>query len=56
MKIRLDGTRPEITYSMFRLREIFTVTSVSRAYPSRHRPRQYHIYVNIVPRETDHSR
>lgn len=56
MKIRLDGTHAEITYSMFRLREIFTVTSVSRAYPDRARPRQYRVFVNIVPREIKSAR
>ncbi|WP_264295015.1 hypothetical protein [Microbispora sitophila] len=36
---------------MFRLREIFTVTSVSRAYPDRTRPRNYRVFVSIIPRQ-----
>ncbi|GAA4092288.1 hypothetical protein [Nonomuraea soli] len=53
MKIRLDGTHAEITYGMFRIREIFTVTSVSRAYPDRSRPRHYRVFVNIIPRQVN---
>ncbi|GGK62770.1 hypothetical protein Ppa06_20930 [Planomonospora parontospora subsp. parontospora] len=56
MRIRLDGTHAEITYSMFRLREIFTVTSVSRAHPDRTRPRNYRVFVNIIPREIKGAR
>ncbi|GII52848.1 hypothetical protein Pth03_12370 [Planotetraspora thailandica] len=51
MKIRIDGNRAEITLGMIRLREIFTVTSMSRAYPDRARRRQYRVYVNLIPRE-----
>ena len=56
MKIRLDGTHAEITYSLFRIREIFTVTSMSKAYADRARARQYRVYVNIVPREIKGAR
>ncbi len=56
MRIRLDGTHAEITYSMFRLREVFTVTSTTRAYPDRARPRSYRVYVNIIPREIKSAR
>ncbi|MDP9865586.1 MULTISPECIES: hypothetical protein [Streptosporangium] len=56
MRIRLDGTHAEITYSMFRLREIFTVTSVSRAFPDRVRPRNYRVFVDIIPREIRSAR
>ncbi|GAA2846668.1 hypothetical protein GCM10010517_03420 [Streptosporangium fragile] len=56
MRIRLDGTHAEITYSMFRLREIFTVTSVSRAFPDRARPRTYRVFVDIIPREIKNAR
>jgi hypothetical protein len=51
MRIRLEGTRAEITYSMIRLREVFTVTSVSRAYPARTNPRCYRLFIKILPRE-----
>lgn len=56
MRIRLDGTHAELTYSMFRLREIFTVTSVSHAHPDRNHPRTYRIFVNIIPREIKNPR
>ncbi|WP_158088641.1 hypothetical protein [Thermoactinospora rubra] len=51
MRIRLEGNRAEIALGMAYLREVFTVTSMSRAYPDRARPRVYRLYVTITPRK-----
>jgi hypothetical protein len=51
MRIRLDGTRAEITDALFRLRLNFTVSDVSRAYPDRTHPHHWRIYVTTTPRE-----
>ncbi|MFC4062259.1 DUF3970 family protein [Planomonospora corallina] len=51
MRIRLDGTRAEITDALLRLRELFTVATVSRAYPNRSQPRHWLVYVDTAPRE-----
>ncbi|MEV4835905.1 hypothetical protein AB0K05_15370 [Nonomuraea sp. NPDC049486] len=51
MRIRLDGTRVELTDALFRLRLNFTVADVSRAYPDRARPRHWRIYLTTQPRE-----
>ncbi|NRQ36636.1 hypothetical protein HII36_33090 [Nonomuraea sp. NN258] len=51
MRIRLEGSRAEITLGMIHLREVFTVTAVSRAYPNRAHPRNYRVYVRIAPRK-----
>nr|WP_176573394.1 hypothetical protein [Nonomuraea pusilla] len=51
MRIRLEGNRAELTLGMIHLREVFTVTSVSRAYPDRARPHTYRLYVTILPRK-----
>ncbi|MEU7741193.1 hypothetical protein [Nonomuraea sp. NPDC049158] len=53
MRIRLEGNRAEITLGMIHLREMFTVTAMSRAYPDRSRPHTYRVYVRIIPRK-DH--
>lgn len=52
MRIRLEGNRAEITLGMIHLREVFDVTSMSRAYPDRTRPRNYRMYVTITPRKS----
>ncbi|NJP96624.1 hypothetical protein HCN51_45565 [Nonomuraea sp. FMUSA5-5] len=51
MRIRLEGNRAEITLGLIRLREVFTVTAMSRAYPDRAHPRVYRVYVRISPRD-----
>ncbi|MEV3985632.1 hypothetical protein [Nonomuraea sp. NPDC049758] len=51
MRIRLEGNRAEITPGLIHLREVFTVTAMSRAYPDRAHPRKYRVYVRIVPRD-----
>ncbi|WP_162795898.1 hypothetical protein [Nonomuraea lactucae] len=51
MRIRLEGNRAEIALGMIHLRELFTVTAMSRAYPDRARPRNYRVYVTIIPRK-----
>ncbi|HEX4813141.1 MAG TPA: hypothetical protein VFV66_10370 [Nonomuraea sp.] len=51
MRIRLEGNRAEITLGLTHLREIFTVTAMSRAYPDRAHPRRYRVYARIVPRD-----
>ncbi|MFI7419078.1 hypothetical protein [Nonomuraea sp. NPDC049684] len=53
MRIRLEGNRAELTLGMIHLRQFFTVTSMSRAFPDRSRPRNYRLYVTITPRK-DH--
>lgn len=53
MRIRLEGNRAELTLGMIHLRQIFTVTSMSRAFPDRSRPRNYRPYVTITPHK-DH--
>ncbi|WP_187281571.1 hypothetical protein [Nonomuraea sp. C10] len=52
MRIRLEGNRAEIALGMLHLREVFDVTSMSRAYPDRARPRSYRMYVTITPRKS----
>ncbi|GLW10081.1 hypothetical protein Misp01_52100 [Microtetraspora sp. NBRC 13810] len=56
MRIRLDGTHAEITYSMFRIREIFTVTSVTHPVPDHARTGKYRVFVDIIPRQIRNSR
>ncbi|MFI7425244.1 hypothetical protein [Nonomuraea sp. NPDC049684] len=51
MRIRLEGNRAEITLGLIHLREVFTITAMSRAYPDRVHPRKYRVYVRIVPRD-----
>lgn len=51
MRIRLEGNRAELTLGLTHLREVFTVTAMSRAYPDRARPRSYRVYVRITPRK-----
>ncbi|WP_219460022.1 hypothetical protein [Nonomuraea rhizosphaerae] len=51
MRIRLEGNRAEITLGLIHLREVFTVTAVSRAFPDRAHPRRYRVYVRIDPRD-----
>jgi hypothetical protein len=51
MRIRLEGNRAELTLGMIHLRELFTVTSMSRAFPDRARRRSYRLYVTITPRK-----
>ncbi|SEK30853.1 hypothetical protein [Nonomuraea pusilla] len=50
MRIRLEGTRVQLALGMIRLRHVFTVTDVSRAYPHRAHPRTYRLYVRVAPR------
>ncbi|WP_187414998.1 hypothetical protein [Nonomuraea sp. PA05] len=52
MRIRLEGNRAELTLGLIHLRQNFTVTSMSRAFPARNRPRHYRIYLKITPRES----
>ncbi|WP_171074831.1 hypothetical protein [Nonomuraea basaltis] len=52
MRIRLEGNRAELTLGMVHLRQFFTVTSMSRAFPARNRPRHYRIYLTITPRQS----
>ncbi|MET7333323.1 hypothetical protein [Nonomuraea sp. NPDC005650] len=52
MRICLEGNRAEITLGMIHLRRLFTVTSMSRAFPNRNRPRHYRLYVTITPRKS----
>ncbi|MEW9554076.1 hypothetical protein [Nonomuraea sp. NPDC050783] len=52
MRIRLEGNRAEITLGMIHLRRLFTITSMSRAFPDRHHPRHYRIYLKITPRRS----
>jgi hypothetical protein len=51
MRIRLDGTRTEISYALYRLRGVFTITSVSRLHRNRDRDRlsDFRVYVDINP-------
>ncbi|MER7362871.1 hypothetical protein ACI2LC_26415 [Nonomuraea wenchangensis] len=51
MRIRLEGNRAEITLGLIHLREVFTVTAMSRAFPNRAHPRKYRVYVRVVPRD-----
>ncbi|MEU7863846.1 hypothetical protein [Nonomuraea sp. NPDC049141] len=51
MRIRLEGNRAELTLGMIHLRQIFTVTAMSQAFPDRARPRNYRLYVTITPRK-----
>ncbi len=51
MRIRLDGTRAEIADALFRFRQIFTVSGISRAYPDRARPHHWRVFVTTTPRE-----
>ncbi|MEU0565171.1 hypothetical protein ABZ297_07235 [Nonomuraea sp. NPDC005983] len=51
MRIRLEGNRAELTLGLIHLREVFTVTAMSRAYPDRNHPRKYRVYVHIIPRK-----
>ncbi|MGV9379999.1 DUF3970 family protein [Nonomuraea sp. NPDC003707] len=51
MRIRLDGTRPELVDALFRLRQTFTVSNVSRAYPDRARPHHWRIFITTAPKE-----
>ncbi|WP_433351565.1 DUF3970 family protein [Microtetraspora malaysiensis] len=51
MRIRLDGTRAEIADALFRLRQTFTVSGVSRAYLYRTRPHHWRVFVTTTPRE-----
>jgi hypothetical protein len=53
MRLRLEGNRAELTLGMIQLRQLFTVTSMSRAFPARNRPRHYRLYLTIIPRK-DH--
>lgn len=46
MRIRLHGTRPELVDALTRLRQVFPVASVSRAYPDRSHARRYRVYVD----------
>lgn len=52
MRVRFEGNRAEIALGMLQLREVFDVTSMSRAYPDRARPRSYRMYVTITPRKS----
>lgn len=49
MRIRLDGTRPEISYALYRLCGLFTVTSVSVLLRHRDRPSGFRLYADINP-------
>ncbi|MFG2078680.1 hypothetical protein [Nonomuraea maritima] len=51
MRIRLEGNRAEITLGLIHLREVFTVTAMSRAFPNRAHPRNYRVYVRVIPRD-----
>ncbi|MEV4374018.1 hypothetical protein ACIBQ6_34440 [Nonomuraea sp. NPDC049655] len=51
MRIRLEGNRAELTLGMIGLRQHFTVTSMSRAFPDRNHPRRYRLYLTITPRK-----
>jgi hypothetical protein len=51
MRIRLEGNRAELTLGMIHLRQLFTVTSMSRAFPNRSRPQHYRLYLTITPRK-----
>ncbi|MEV0312300.1 hypothetical protein [Nonomuraea fuscirosea] len=52
MRVRLEGSRAELTLGMIHLRQHFTVSSMSRAFPARNRARYYRIYLTITPRES----
>ncbi|GII34179.1 hypothetical protein [Planotetraspora mira] len=51
MRIRLDGTPAEIIDALFRLRQTFTVSGVSRAYPDRAKKHRWRVFVTTTPRE-----
>ncbi|MER6946530.1 hypothetical protein ABT294_21100 [Nonomuraea sp. NPDC000554] len=51
MRMRLDGTRPELIDALFRLRLSFTVSHVSRAYPDRTRPHHWRIFLTTAPKD-----
>lgn len=51
MRIRLEGNRAELTLGMIHLRQHFTITSMSRTFPNRNRPRHYRLYLTITPRK-----
>ncbi|MGA4993831.1 hypothetical protein [Nonomuraea bangladeshensis] len=51
MRIRLEGSRAELALGMIHIRQLFTVTAMSRAYPARHRSRHYRLYLTISPRK-----
>jgi hypothetical protein len=53
MRIRLEGNRAELALGMIHLRQHFAVTSMSRAFPARNRPRHYRLYITLTPRK-DH--
>jgi hypothetical protein len=49
MRIRLEGTRTEISYALYRLHGMFTVTSVSHLHRNRDRPSDFRLYAHINP-------
>ncbi|WP_405140651.1 hypothetical protein OG589_27255 [Sphaerisporangium sp. NBC_01403] len=51
MRIRLDGSRSEISYALYQLRKIFRVTSVSNPHPNRGRRSDFRLYAQINPRD-----
>ncbi|WP_248959828.1 DUF3970 family protein [Sphaerisporangium perillae] len=52
MRIRLDGTRPEIAHILYQLRRKFRITSVSTPHPNRGRRADFRLYAQIAPRDT----
>lgn len=44
MRIRIEGTRPEITFAVLTLRDRYVVTRVTR--PRQSRKRIYRVYVD----------
>ncbi|WP_157521631.1 MULTISPECIES: hypothetical protein [Herbidospora] len=51
MRIRLEGSHAEITYVVIRLRQIFTVMSVTRPRPNRKRRGHYRSDLTLIPRK-----
>ncbi|MEO3875321.1 hypothetical protein ABGB18_41610 [Nonomuraea sp. B12E4] len=51
MRIRLEGSRAELTLGLIHLREAFAITSMSRAYPDRSHPGRYRLFLRISPKE-----
>lgn len=48
MKVRLHGTPTEVQQAAARLKQVFTVLSVSRAYPDRGASSLVRVYVEIT--------